>query len=386
MLDPGEGLVGRVFAEKRVLTYDAPASRAARDPFAERFPDAAGHRGAGADRGEAGGVLFAGRQDLGRAVHRHRRAPCSWSSPTASAPRSFTSGCSSAGAITSAHLRELRGLVDAATSRARSRARSWPASPTRAAGWPGCAGPSRSPARPERVGVLRRRAGLLAQRRARSGSARTMTCSSRASPPTGRWRSATSRPGGPRAPACFEEEGIRAALLVPMRARGRVVGLLCLADLGAAGLLAGGDRVRPDARGPDRGALETERQLGESRHALAERDAERGRPGAGRADARVLAALGAGAHARAPPGLRDPRWAARSSCSRAPRTIRCAKGWSRSRKPPGAAPISSSGCSDWRRPISAARSPSCPAIAQEAVSFARARLQRGAEVARARSR
>ncbi|HJR03346.1 MAG TPA: GAF domain-containing protein, partial [Methylomirabilota bacterium] len=65
VLDPGEGLVGRVFAEKRVLTYDAAAEPAARDPFVERFPMRQGIAVPVRTEGEAAGVLFAGRQELG---------------------------------------------------------------------------------------------------------------------------------------------------------------------------------------------------------------------------------------------------------------------------------------------------------------------------------
>ena len=65
MLDPGEGLVGRVFAEKRVLTYDAAGEPSGRDPFVERFPMRQGIAVPVRTEGEVGGVLFAGRQDLG---------------------------------------------------------------------------------------------------------------------------------------------------------------------------------------------------------------------------------------------------------------------------------------------------------------------------------
>ncbi len=65
VLDPGEGLVGRVFAEKRVLTYDAAAEPSGRDPFVERFPMRQGIAVPVRTEGEVGGVLFAGRQDLG---------------------------------------------------------------------------------------------------------------------------------------------------------------------------------------------------------------------------------------------------------------------------------------------------------------------------------
>ncbi|MGH7301205.1 MAG: GAF domain-containing protein, partial [Candidatus Rokuibacteriota bacterium] len=64
-LEPGEGLVGRVFAEKRVLTHDATVEPAARDPFVERFPVRQGIAVPVRTEGEVGGVLFAGRDALG---------------------------------------------------------------------------------------------------------------------------------------------------------------------------------------------------------------------------------------------------------------------------------------------------------------------------------
>ena len=64
-LAPGEGLVGRVFAEKRVLTYDAADEASAHDPLAERFPMRQGIAVPVRTEGEVGGVLFAGRHDLG---------------------------------------------------------------------------------------------------------------------------------------------------------------------------------------------------------------------------------------------------------------------------------------------------------------------------------
>ena len=64
-IQPGEGIVGRVFAERRVLTYTGGGEGEARDAFIERFPV----RGAIAVPipmdGEAGGVLFVGRRRPG---------------------------------------------------------------------------------------------------------------------------------------------------------------------------------------------------------------------------------------------------------------------------------------------------------------------------------
>jgi signal transduction histidine kinase len=63
-IQPGEGIVGRVITERRVLTYTGGSEGEARDGFIERFPV----RGAIAVPirvdGEAGGVLFVGRRGL----------------------------------------------------------------------------------------------------------------------------------------------------------------------------------------------------------------------------------------------------------------------------------------------------------------------------------
>src|SRR6266853_740226 len=64
-LDPGGGLIGRVFREKRVQTLDASAAPDAADPFVERFPVRQGIAVPVRTEGEVGGVLFAGRRALG---------------------------------------------------------------------------------------------------------------------------------------------------------------------------------------------------------------------------------------------------------------------------------------------------------------------------------
>jgi len=62
---PGEGLVGRVFAEKRMMTFDSAASLDEADPFIERFPVREAIAVPVRADGEVAGVLYAGRRTLG---------------------------------------------------------------------------------------------------------------------------------------------------------------------------------------------------------------------------------------------------------------------------------------------------------------------------------
>ncbi|HET8578889.1 MAG TPA: GAF domain-containing protein [Methylomirabilota bacterium] len=64
-LQAGEGLVGRVFSEKRVLTYDPAASPPAPDPFIDRFPVREAIAVPVRVEGDVAGVLYAGRRTLG---------------------------------------------------------------------------------------------------------------------------------------------------------------------------------------------------------------------------------------------------------------------------------------------------------------------------------
>lgn len=64
-LPPGEGLVGRVFAEKRMMTFDPAASPDEADPFIERFPVREAIAVPVRADGEVAGVLYAGRRTLG---------------------------------------------------------------------------------------------------------------------------------------------------------------------------------------------------------------------------------------------------------------------------------------------------------------------------------
>ncbi|HET7874212.1 MAG TPA: GAF domain-containing protein [Methylomirabilota bacterium] len=65
VLAPGEGIIGRVFAEKRVLIWSATESDASGDPFIERFPVQDALAVPVRAEGEVAGVLFAGRRGLG---------------------------------------------------------------------------------------------------------------------------------------------------------------------------------------------------------------------------------------------------------------------------------------------------------------------------------
>ncbi len=62
---PGEGLVGRVFREKRVLVYDPAAGAEEADPFIDRFPVREAIAVPVRAEGEVTGVLYAGRRALG---------------------------------------------------------------------------------------------------------------------------------------------------------------------------------------------------------------------------------------------------------------------------------------------------------------------------------
>jgi signal transduction histidine kinase len=290
VLDPGEGLVGRVFAEKRMLTYDVAGEPPVRDPFAERFPMRQGIAVPVRTEGEVGGVLFAGRQELG--------APFTTTDVLLLLVIADRVGSSlvhqrllERRGDHIAHLRELRGLVDANLPAREPReilARASDAA-CRLAGVRGALALAGSA--PGHIGVLAG-AGLLASvglERVRADDDVLVEGFGADGPVAIRDLQARR----PMRPGLFEEEGIRAALLVPMQARGRVVGLLCLADPEPRDFAPEEIESALMLAALTAGALETERQLGESRHALAERDAEQADLGRGERT-RVLAAFGAG--------------------------------------------------------------------------------------------
>jgi signal transduction histidine kinase/ActR/RegA family two-component response regulator len=290
VLDPGEGLVGRVFAEKRVLTYDAAGEPSGHDPFVERFPMRQGIAVPVRTEGEVGGVLFAGRQDLG--------APFTTTDVLLLLVIADRVGSSlvhqrllERRGDHLAHLRELRGLVDANLPAREPReilARASDAA-CRLAGVRGAfaltgSGPGHvvglaGAGLLASVGPERFRADddLLVDGFAADGSLAIRDLQAR-------------RPGRP---GLLEEEGIRAALVVPMRARGRVVGLLCLADPEPRDFSPEETDSALMLAALTAGALESERQIAESRRAAGDHEEEQA--DAGRAErTRVLSALGAG--------------------------------------------------------------------------------------------
>src|SRR6267142_1363984 len=211
VLDPGEGLVGRVFAEKRMLTYDAAGEPPVRDPFAERFPVRQGIAVPVRTEGEVGGVLFAGRRALG-------------------APFSTTD--------------VLLRLVIA-----------------------------------DRVGSeqIPPDDDLLAEGFAADRPVAIRDLQARA----------TARPG------VLERDGLRAGLLVPLRSRGRVLGLLALADVEPREFSPEEVEIALTLAAVTAGALDSRRGLEDLRQALGEQAARQAEQ-AEREKARVLTAFGAG--------------------------------------------------------------------------------------------
>jgi signal transduction histidine kinase len=289
-LDPSEGLIGRVFKEKRVLTYDAGAGPVVGDPFVERFPVRQAIAVPVRTDGEVGGVLFAGRQALG--------APFS----TTDVLLLLVIADRVGSALVHqqllerqgdhiAHLRELRSLVDASLPGREPReilARAGDAA-CRLAGVRGAlalAGAGLGAVEalagagllaavgPERI---RATDGLLAEGFGADGPALIRDVQGRASAP----------------PGVLEEEGFRAVLLVPMRIRGRVVGLLCLADTDARDFAPEEVESAMMLGSLTASALEAQRGLHELHRTVAEQRARDAEHAEGE-KARVLAALAAG--------------------------------------------------------------------------------------------
>jgi signal transduction histidine kinase/CheY-like chemotaxis protein len=289
-LNPGEGLIGRVFREKRVQTLDAAAAPEATDPFIERFPVRQGIAVPVRTDGEVGGVLFAGRRALG--------APFG----TTDVLLLLVIADRVGSALVHqhllerhgehlAHLREARALVDeqrpgreprdllARACEAACRlpsvraslavAGSGPASITAVAG----AGRLRS-AGPEQIDPGD---GLLAE-----GFAAERPVAIR-----------DLRVRGAERPGVLERDGLRAALLVPLHSRGRVLGLLVLADVEPREFSVEEVELALTLATVTAAALDTRRGLDDLRSALGEQAALEARRAEGE-KARVLAALGGG--------------------------------------------------------------------------------------------
>src|SRR6266849_4980553 len=240
-LAPGEGLVGRVFAEKRVLTYDAAEEASAHDPLAERFP---GRHDLGAPFTTTDVLLLLVIADRVGSSLVHQRLLERRGDHLA-------------------HLRELRGLVDANLPARDPREILARAADVagRLAGVRGALALAGSA--PGRIGMLAG-AGLLAgvgPERLRADDELLLEGFAADGPVA--IRDLQVRRAG--RPGLFEEEGIRAALLVPLRARGRVVGLLCLADPEPRDFSPEETESALMLAALTAAALETERQLGESR-------------------------------------------------------------------------------------------------------------------------
>jgi signal transduction histidine kinase len=289
-LDPGEGLVGRVFREKRVQTLDAAAVPEAADSFIERFPVRQGIAVPVRTEGEVGGVLFAGRRALG--------APFSTTDMLLLLVIADRVGSAlvhqhllERHGEHLTHLREARALVDEQRpgreprdmlARACEAACRLPgvraalavagadeASITAAAG----AGRLRSVG-PEQVDPAD---DLLAEGFAADRPVAIRDLRSRVA----------ARPG------VLERDGLRAALLVPLRTRGRVLGLLALADVEPREFSLEEVELALTLATVTAVALDTRRGLEDLRGALGEQAAVEAQRAEGE-KARALTALGGG--------------------------------------------------------------------------------------------
>jgi signal transduction histidine kinase len=289
-LDPREGLVGRVFQEKRVLTYDAGPESVSGDPFVERFPVRQAIAVPVRTDGEVGGVLFAGRQALG--------APFS----TTDVLLLLVIADRVGSALVHQrllerqgdHLARIRVLRETAEEQRPDRepreilARAAEAA-GRLAGVRGAL--ALSGTGPGAVTALAAvgRLGGIGPARIRSTDA--LLAEGFAADGVVAIRDLPARPG-PRG-SVLEEEGVRAALLVPLRARGRVVGLLCLGDGEPRDFSPEEQESALALAALTAAAIETQRELDALSRELAGRAAARADHGDGE-QARILAAFAAG--------------------------------------------------------------------------------------------
>ena len=288
-LDPGEGLIGRVFREKRVQTLDAVAAPEV-DPFIERFPVRQGIAVPVRTEGEVGGVLFAGRRALG-------------------APFSATDMLLLlviADRVGSAlvhqhllerhgehltHLREARALVDEQR----------PGREPRDLLARACEAACRLPGVRAALAVA---GSDLASITAVAGAGRLRSVGpEQVDPGDGLLAEgfAAERPVAIRdlrgrvadRAGVLERDGLRAALLVPLRTRGRVLGLLALADVEPREFSIEEVEFALTLATVTAVALDTRRGLEDLRGALGEQAALEAQRAEGE-KARALAALGGG--------------------------------------------------------------------------------------------
>ncbi|HEY7041365.1 MAG TPA: GAF domain-containing protein [Methylomirabilota bacterium] len=288
--DPREGLVGRVFREKRVLTYDAGASSDAADPFVERFPVRQAIAVPVRTEGEVGGVLLAGRQALG--------APFTTTDVLLLLVLADRVGSALVHQRLVerqdehlAQLRELRALMDAARparepGEVLSRAA---ATAARLAGVRGALAMAG-----EKLAEVRAAAGagllahVVVERVAAAPGALAEGFSADGPLVI---RDLRSRPG--LRLGAIEEEGARGVLLVPMRARGRTVGLLCLVDSDARDFAPEHVELAQMLAALTADALETHRTVQGLRASFIERGAREAEQ-ADRDRARTVVTFGAG--------------------------------------------------------------------------------------------
>jgi signal transduction histidine kinase/ActR/RegA family two-component response regulator len=288
-LDPSQGLIGRVFREKRVLTGDGAPEPGASDPFSDRFPVRQAIAVPVRAEGEVVGVLYAGRRALG--------APFTTTDVLLLLVIADRVGSAlvhqrllARRGDHLAHLRELRELADAQLAEREPReilARAADAG-RRLAGVRGALAVAGSGladlSAVAGAGLL----GSVSSRQVRVTDA--LLAEGFAADAPLAVRDLRSRRG---APGLLDQEGFRAALLVPLRARGRVIGLLCLAETEPREFSSDEVESVETLAALIASALEMERRLREVRRALATASLEQAQRVEGER-ARVLAGFAAG--------------------------------------------------------------------------------------------
>ena len=289
-LDPSEGLIGRVFREKRVLTHDETTASESADPFVERFPVRQGIAVPVRTEGEVGGVLFAGRRALGapfgttdvllllviadrvgstlvhqRLLERHGEHL--------------------------AHLREVRALVDEqGTGRE-------PAEILARVGEAACRMPGVRAALvvagtgADAITAVAGAGRLRSVGREQIGGDDELLAAGFAADRPVQIRDLQAR--GAARPGVLERDGLRAGLLVPLRIGSRVLGLLALADVEPREFSSEETEMALTLAAVTAAALDTRRGLETLRRAAAAQAAREAEDAQGER-ARALTAFGAG--------------------------------------------------------------------------------------------